>query len=119
MFCCRCGCEDRIRSGFVHGFQRFKCKGCGYHYREAPLKRRPAQDRVMALKLYTEGVGFRGIGRLLEISHTTAQRWIKKGAVKAKEATLMSDAPVLELDELCSYLKKRPKNSGSGSRPVR
>ena len=72
-----------------------------------------------ALELYLEGVGFRGIGRLLGVTNVTVLYWIRElgEAVEQLRKELGSSAKVsvMELDEMWHYVQKKRKSFGSGS----
>ncbi len=94
-----------VRNGKTeYGKQRYKCRGCGktflmeYDYQAC----KPTTNSSIK-KLLREGVGIRGLGRLLNISTTTVcsrllsiSRYIKPPyIVKGK---------VYEMDEMCTYI---------------
>jgi len=72
-----------------------------------------------ALELYLEGVGFRGIGRLLGVTNVTVLYWIRElgEAVEQLRNELKTTAHVqtMELDEMWHYVQKKRENFGSGS----
>jgi transposase-like protein len=77
LHCPKCGSEDGIKSGIVREKQRYECKGSGCNYTQSSRYRIAAEKREEAIGLYFEGVGFRGIERLTNISHVTVMRWVK------------------------------------------
>ena len=78
MTCPKCRSAVRTKNGIVRGLQRYKCKGCGCNYTHSSMSRTPIDIRVKCIRLYLEGVGFRGISRLTGVTHTTVMRWVKK-----------------------------------------
>ena len=59
MNCPKCSGEEYIKSGFVNGRQRYKCKSCKFSY--TVLLKRTAkilEQKRFALALYLEGLGF-------------------------------------------------------------
>ena len=71
------------------------------------------------MELYLEGVGFRGIGRLLGVSNVVVLYWIRelgeKVEVLRKETPPESSCVVMELDEMWHYVQKKNESFGSGS----
>ena len=65
-----------VKSGKIISRQRYKCKACNYHYTVLARDAHKARER-QALMLYLEGLGFRSIGRLLNVSHVSIYNWIK------------------------------------------
>ena len=53
--CPKCGRTEKVKNGFNIGKQRYKCKNC-------------------------EGIGFKGIERLLKVSHVSVINWVRKAA---------------------------------------
>jgi transposase-like protein len=120
MQCPRCKSESYYKNGFMKGAQRYKCKECKYSYTKNTTKR--GYDNIElkreVLRYYLEGIGFRRIERLLGVNYGTAYNWVKIAGKKAKEIiendSKLKNVDVLELDELCTYVKKKPKNISYG-----
>lgn len=71
--------QGQSKSGFTGaGSQRYQCTLCGLRYTPQPKPRGyPEAVRREAIRLYTAGVGFRQIGRLLDVDHQTVINWVK------------------------------------------
>ena len=79
MDCPRCGSVEYVKAGIVFGRQRYRCKFCHYHYTVVNRSgEKPPETRQLALDMYLEGLGFRAIGRLLQVSHTAVFGWVKQ-----------------------------------------
>ena len=76
MNCPRCQSEHWIKNGLVQGRQRYRCQECCYNFSVAFVGKDP-QLRQQALQLYVEGLGFRAIGRLLQVSNVTVLKWVR------------------------------------------
>ena len=116
MKCPKCGCADATKNGTMNKKQRYKCKQCGCNYTQATLYRIPLSKRIEAIKLYLEGVGFRGIERLTGISHNTVIKWVKQLATEIERLRPEIENTVVdvELDEMWHFIQKKLKNAGSG-----
>ena len=71
MNCPHCKSVYFIKSGFVKQLQRYKCKKCLHQF---TLERTDAIDPILlrlSFHLYLEGIGYRKIGRLLNIPHNS------------------------------------------------
>ena len=114
MDCPKCKSTSHIKSGYVGGRQRHKCKKCEYVY--TVLRRgKPFALKKLALKLYLEGMGFRGIGRVIKVSQVSVMNWIKKFGKEAIETPELSgDAPIIEMDELHTYVGEKKTTHGYG-----
>jgi transposase-like protein len=116
MHCPKCHHTSHVKNGIVQGKQRYKCKGCGCNYRQSSLSRTSVDVRKEAIKLYLEGVGFRGIERLTGISNVTVMRWVRTLGEKIQEEKPVSKQKVaiMELDELWHFIGKKTKMLGVG-----
>lgn len=113
--CPRCDSDDRVKSGFDKGRQRYKCKGCSFHYTVTHKSDvRPLATRKLALQMYLEGLGFRAIGRILKVSNVTVLNWVKAFGAQAAEIQSEQEVEVMELDELHSYVGNKKTTAGYG-----
>jgi len=111
--CPKCLKQDAVKAGTVRDKQRYKCKNCIYYYTDNN-KGSTAIHRRRALELYLEGLGFRSIGRLLNVSHVSVYNWIKAFGSKLKELQSAKEVLVMEIDEMHSYIKSKKMLVGSG-----
>jgi len=79
MNCPKCNCDLYTKNGVVNGLQRFKCKACGYNFtvKQKSSSVDPNKKRI-ALILYLEGLKITTIADMLEVSHVSIIKWIKK-----------------------------------------
>ena len=112
--CPRCKSNAYIKSGTVNKRQRYKCKGCAYHYsviQKSDTSNKP--QRRLALTLYLEGLGFRSIGRILGFSHVAVYNWIKDFGEQI-DSLRQEEATIVEMDEMHSYVGHKKTIAGSG-----
>jgi transposase-like protein len=102
-------CKD----GIVKGRQRFKCKLCNFRFTVEHLGK-PEKLKIDALILYLEGLGFRSIGRFLNVSHVTVYNWIKEFGEKVENLRSSTDIKIIELDELHTYIGTKKTIVGYG-----
>ena len=68
MDCTRCKSSNKVKRGIINGRQRYTCKDCGYNYPVVQKSTsKPDSIKRKALQLYLEGLGFRSIGRILQV----------------------------------------------------
>lgn len=119
MECPRCHQEEHVKNGFMCGKQRYKCKSCGCNFTQSVKQGYPLQIKKKALRYYLEGMGFRRIERLLCVSHVSVMNWVKQASNEIRKEREQRckerNIDILELDELCTYIKKTNINIGSGS----
>jgi len=120
MHCIRCGSKDCHKSGFTSGKQRYRCKNCHYHFTTAKQRGVSLEKKLLALKLYKEGLGFRAIGRIVEVSNVAVLNWVRAAGALMKEQVLshtptdIEELEIIELDEMWHYTQKNSKNCGYG-----
>jgi hypothetical protein len=81
---------------------------------------KPNEVKRKAVALYLEGMGFRGIGRILHVHNVSVLNWIRKAANHIREC-LQKEIPkqareisIMEWDELWHFVRKKSQNSGYG-----
>ena len=120
MHCGKCGSVEYHKSGFTNGKQRYKCKACAYHFTRSYGRGQPPEKKLMALRLYKEGVGFCGIGRLLGVSDVAVLKWIRKMGQELRDMVLsqmpedIESIEIIELDEMWHFTQKKRTSSGYG-----
>ncbi|GHU11754.1 hypothetical protein FACS189449_03870 [Alphaproteobacteria bacterium] len=123
--CEHCGSKNLRKNGFNREKQRYFCKDCEKNQVEGDNRQKYSESvKNTALTMYTEGCVFRSIARMLrqifpiEINHQHIIYWIKKigRAVEEKAAALSTPKviPILELDELYTYIQKKQIKSEYG-----
>ena len=116
MNCPRCANSERVKNGVINSVQRYRCKGCKYNYTvEVRRNEYPKSMKKKALQLYLEGLGFRSIGRFLEVSNVTVLNWIRSFGQEIK--SLHSESckiEMVELDEMHSYIGNKKTIVGFG-----
>ena len=107
MKCPQCHSSHLRKDGHSRGKQRWKCKDCGRICLEThETKGYHPQVKAMCLKMYLNGMGFRGIERITGIHHTTIMNWVKESAEELPEDE-EGDPAVAELDELQTYVGRK------------
>ena len=115
MNCPRCKSANYCKDGIVKSRQRYRCSVCKYHYTvEKKSDVKSADTKRLALAMYLEGLGFRAIGRILNISHITVYYWIKEWGSRVELPVNEQSASIVELDELHTYLLSKKTTVGCG-----
>ena len=88
------------------GSQRWRCSHCEKNYTPSPNPSGYGLEvKTMALRLYLEGNTLRGIGRLLNIHHTTVMNWLEEYAEKLPPGPYPASVEIGELDELYTSIQ--------------
>ena len=114
MRCEHCGSDHTIKIGKIKHKQRYRCKVCGRSMTENKYTGCPQELKDKAIKLHLEGMGFRAIGRVLNVSNVAVLKWVRKAANALPETKPPEYVEVLEMDEMWHFVKKSPKSCGSG-----
>ena len=112
--CPKCQSIEVVKNGKVQGKQRYKCKSCSLQFTRLTPRGRPAQEKAMAVTLYTLGLSIRAIARLIGVSPTAVLKWINTFAKTHYEKPAPGDAIIVELDEMWHYLGSKKTSYGSG-----
>ncbi|MBQ9271899.1 MAG: IS1 family transposase [Alphaproteobacteria bacterium] len=76
--CFKCGGKNIVKNGQVFGWQRYKCKACGYQFtRNAPAGK-PIHIKILSHTLYNAGFSMRRIAEIIGVTAQSVSRWIKK-----------------------------------------
>ena len=116
MNCPRCKSEIKVKNGIIKGVQRYRCKDCEYNYTvEKRSNEYPRSTKKKALQLYLEGLGFRSIGRILDVSNVSVLNWIKFFGKEVESLQSEStDIEIVEVDEMHSYIGNKKTTVGFG-----
>lgn len=108
--------DNQIKAGRTKaGSQRYRCKLCQRRYTPAPKERGyPAAMRQQAVRLYADGMNLRRIARQLQVNHQTIVNWVNAYADSLpSEPALPEETPIIELDELHSFIAEKKTRSTS------
>lgn len=116
MNCPKCNKSEKVKNGIVRDLQRYKCKNCGFNFTVHKRSNEyPKSIRKKALQLYLEGLGFRSIGRILEVSNVTILNWIRSFGEEVQSLQCDSqEIKMVELDEIHSYIGNKKTTVGYG-----
>lgn len=111
--CPSCKSTNFCKDGIVKQRQRFKCKNCNFRF-TVEKTGKPGKLKRDALILYLEGLGFRSIGRFLNVSNVTVLNWIKSFGEKIDAIRNGDDIDVVEIDEMHTYIGSKKTTVGFG-----
>ncbi len=103
---CKSNCHKCGRQ--PSGIQKYRCQKC-LKYQQASYKSKALHlaTNKRIRNLVKEGVGIRGIARLLKISSTTVIKRIRAMASNLKRPEIHSYHAIYEIDELWTYSKSK------------
>lgn len=103
--CFKCGGEKIVKNGVVFGWQRYKCKGCGYQFTKTAPAGKPMHVKMLAHSLYSAGMSMRHIARVIGVTPQSVSRWINKWhTVYEKELNNRQVLSVTESEKLMEYI---------------
>lgn len=112
--CPKCKCSRIVKNGHSQGKQRYRCKSCGFQFTRTTPRGHPASEKAMAILLYTMGLSLSSIARMFKVSTPAVLRWVRLFAEKTYQKPEPAEAVVVDLDEMCHYLKSKKTDFGSG-----
>jgi transposase-like protein len=112
--CKKCKSDSVVKNGKQEGVQRYKCKKCGSVFRDSDRKYSPS-FKMEVVMMYLNSIGLRAIARVKKIHNSLVSYWVKQVGTVVKEAfcselekVQSKDIKILEVDELFTYVKKKP-----------
>ena len=104
----------------ARGHQRYRCRMCGCHFTDTPLRGKPPAVKALAVLLHgMGGMSFSMIGRVLGVSDVAVLKWVRAEAAALPEPVVSPSVVTVEVDEMWHFLKKSLPSSGSGARMTR
>ena len=114
--CKRCGLSDYAKSGQARGHQRYRCRACGCHFTDTPLRGKPPAMKALAVLLYgMGGMSFSAISRVLGVSDVAVLKWVRAEAAALPEPEVAAEVVTVEVDEMWHFLRRSLPSSGSGA----
>ena len=118
MECPKCKSKRFVKNGIVRKKQRYKCKECNCNFTQPYQGKKSPMIKLMACVLYLNGLGFRRIGAILKVNHSSVIRWVKEYGEQIENIFPVDKTKrhckVIELDEMWHYVGKKNKNCGFG-----
>src|SRR4028119_1451497 len=119
MQCPECQSTHIRKNGHKRGKQNYICVDCLRQFVSNPKPHRgySHDTKRLCLKMYLNGMGFRGIERVKGVHHTTVINWVRQVGERLPDAYEPETVPdVGELDELETFVGSKKTNSGCGQR---
>ena len=119
MQCPECGSNHIRKNGKMRGKQNHICVECRRQFIDVYSAPKGYSDETKAqcLKMYVNGMGFRGIERVTGVHHTTVITWVRQVGEQLPDAYEPETIPqVGELDELETFVGSKKTKSGCGQR---
>ncbi len=109
MKCPRCKSTQISKNGHHHGKQNYICKQCRRQFVEFYGPKGYSNDvKQICLRMYVNGMGFRGIELLSGIHHNTVINWVRENGLSLPDAPESEEIPeITELDELQTFIGKK------------
>ena len=117
MECPECKSHHVHKNGKKKGKQNYICVDCQRQFLDSYQMQKGYSDELKreCLKIYVNGMGFRAIGRVKNVSHVAVMNWVKQVGELLPNAYEPESIPqVGELDELETFVGSKKTNSGSG-----
>ncbi len=103
----------------MRGKQNHICVNCRRQFIDVYTAPQGYSNEIkrQCLKMYVNGMGFRGIERVMGVHHTTVINWVRQVGEQLPDVYAPEINPeVGELDELETFIGSKKTRSGSGQR---
>lgn len=88
MKCPNCNSIETVKNGRCKERQSYKCKSCSRQFLESYRPWRYSNEvKQMCIKMYLNGMGLRGIERVMKIHHTTVLHAYSKSWTSDRRCT--------------------------------
>ena len=117
MKCPECNSTNIRKNGIKRGKQNHICYDCRRQFVIHNDKATGYSDDIKkdCLKMYVNGLGFRAIGRVKDVHHTTVMNWVRAVGTNLPDVYKPDKTPkVGELDELETFVRSKKTRSGCG-----
>jgi transposase-like protein len=119
MECPECNSTHIRKNGIKKGKQNHICVDCRRQFVVPNQTPRGYSEEVKreCLKMYVNGMGFRGIERVKRVHHTTLITWVRQVGEQLPDAYHAEQVPqVGELDELETFIGQKKQDLDMDSR---
>ncbi|MDJ0703041.1 MAG: IS1 family transposase [Leptolyngbyaceae cyanobacterium MO_188.B28] len=109
MQCPECGSQHIRKNGHRGDKQNYLCASCGRQFIDRYDSHGYSDDvKRLCIRMYVNGMGFRGMSRVTGIAHTTLINWVKQVGACLPDAYDPEEIPqVGELDELETFVGRK------------
>jgi transposase len=116
--CKRCGGSSLVKSGYIRGNQRYKCKSCGFNFKIGDSRGKISpQAKALIMLMYGSGKASYGmIARLFNVSRSTVLYWIRSMGSTLPEPTINAEIEGVSIDEIWHFINKKNEKFGFGGR---
>ena len=118
MSCPKCQNRKSVKSGHHLGKQRYKCKKCGCQFTREEQRGKGKEVKALAINLYVNGLSFRAIAKIVNVSPKTVYDWVKAFGELTYEKVKPEGDIIIELDEVWHFVKSKKTNCGYGRHTV-
>lgn len=113
--CKKCSSSSYIKSGYIRGYQRYRCKACNCQFTDTKPRGVDPVLKKLAVVLYAHcGVSMLGIAKLFQVSAVAVLKWIRQYADTLSESKEMHKADVVQIDEMWHFVNGKKTKFGSG-----
>ena len=117
--CKKYGSSSCVKSGYIRGSQRYKCKECRCNFKIGDNRGKISpQAKALAILMYGSGKASYGmIARMFKVSRSTVLYWIRSMGLKLSAPQINTEIEEVSIDEMWHFINKKTKNlalEGSG-----
>ena len=76
--CFECGSKNCVKSGFMQGMQRYKCKDCNKNFIDKPRRGYGQMAAAAAIWMHANGVSLRCLAKMFNVTPAAITKWIKQ-----------------------------------------
>lgn len=114
--CKKCKNEKTVKSGFIRGKQRYKCKKCNFNFviGDARSNEKIAAKKAMCVLLYSlSKSSFNMLAKIFNTWPSLVYRWIVEAGARVPEQEISGDIKEMEFDEMWHFIGSKKTKFGS------
>ena len=114
--CCKkCNSINYIKSGFIRGHQRYKCKDCGCQFTDTNIRGVHPAIKKLATVLYgLGGMSMLKIGKIFGVSDVAVLKWMRSESAKISDLKPHAESGIVMIDEMWHFVSGKKTRFGSG-----
>ena len=118
IICKKCGSSDYVKSGYVRGNQRYKCKKCDCNFKIGDNRGKISPEaKALGMLMYGSGKASYGmIARLFKVHRSTVLYWIRSMGSRLPQPAINGEIESVSIDEMWHFINKKNEKFGFGGR---
>jgi len=114
--CKKCGSSSFVKSGYIRGNQRYKCKECRCNFKLGDNRGKISPEaKALGMLMYGSGKASYGmIARLFKVTRSAVLYWIRSMGSRLPAPQINTEIEEVSIDEMWHFIHKKNEKFGFG-----